>query len=638
MLLPENPKSALEQSNNDKQSWQQLWDVCVAYTMGRQNLIYSYRDKKYVVPEQREIIFNLLINLYRNVVARLSVAYPGIAVYPSSPSQDDILKAQASELALRYIWAEQDLSTKFQQVAEWLVTTGNAGLQTYYDPDEDDVKVKVVSPYDLFYEQYTQDEYESSWVAVRSYVNRESAKRAYPEYAEQIDKAPSATRSYSALASGEPLPDNTIEITEFYTQDREMGIVIDGEYVYKGELLKGYVPVQHIRYTHLPSILWGWGMIAPLIDLQTQYNRTRNQIIKNTELMANPKWMIPKTSGVSNNSITDKPGEKVYYNPAGGVPQVAPMPSMPPYVMESAMALQSEMMDISGVHSVSLGKRAIGISSGKAIENLASLDASQLQLTQNNIEKATRVMAKNILILMKAYYTEPKWMRMMDSTGKVVFTELSQLDIVEDPEVFIEAGTLFQSEIQDKEAKIMQMLQLGLLTPQEAREQLSTRMANRDVLEKMSNVAHSRKILEAVKRGDQVEIFADDDLGSFQMVFKEFMSNDDSYYDLPQEIRDYISDLYKNILATIKQVSASKQDPSAIPPHESIMIKNVNPVIDQNAKTMVSLDSDRARAELLGNVFEKAQKQQELNSAGLEQPEAGEKAVGLNPVTGGGMQ
>lgn len=638
MLLPENPKSALEQSTSDKQSWQQLWDVCVAYTMGRQNLIYSYRDKKYVVPEQREIIFNLLINLYRNVVSRLSVAYPGIAVYPASPSQEDILKAQASELALRYIWAEEDLSSKYQQIAEWLVTTGNAGLQTYYDPEKDDVKVKVISPYDLFYEQYTQDESESSWVAVRSYVNRESAKRAYPDYAKQIEEAPTAQRSYSAIASGEPLPDNTIEIVEFYTQDNEMGIVIDGQYVYKGEILEGYVPVQHIRYTHLPSILWGWGMIAPLIDLQTQYNRTRNQIIKNTELMANPKWMIPKTSGVSNNSLTDKPGEKVYYNPAGGIPQVAPMPSMPPYVMESAMALQSEMMDISGVHSVSLGKRAIGISSGKAIENLASLDASQLQLTQNNIEKATRVMAKNILILMKAYYTEPKWMRMMDSTGKVVFTEISQLDIVEDPEVFIEAGTLFQSEIQDKEAKIMQMLQMGLMTPQEAREQLSTRMANKDVLEKMSNTAHAKKILEAVKRGSQVEIFADDDLPTFQKVFKEFMSNDDTYYDLPDEIRNYISDIYKNILATIKQNAVAQQDPSVIAPHESIMVKNVNPVLGENAETLVAMDSDRARSELLGNVLEKAEKQREINNARLEQPETGDRALGLNPIMGGGMQ
>ena len=633
MLLPENPKSAIDQSQNEKSSWQQLWDICVAYTMGRQNLIYSFRDKRYVVPEQREIVFNLLINLYRNVVSRLSVAYPAIAVYPASPSQEDIVKAQASELALRYIWAEQDLSSKFQQVAEWLVTTGNCGLYSYYDPDKEDVVVRVVSPYDIFYEEYSVSEEESSWVAVRSYVNRQSAKKAYPEFAKQIDQAPQASRSYSAIASGEPLPKDTIEIYDFFTKDGMQGICIDRQWVYKGEILSGYEPVQHIKYTNLPSVLWGWSMIAPLIDLQTQYNRTRNQIIKNTELMANPKWLIPKTSGVSNNSITDRPGEKVYYNPGGGVPQVAPMPSMPPYVMESAMALQNEMMDISGVHSVSLGKRAIGISSGKAIENLSALDSSQLQLTQNNIEKATRVLAKNILILMKAFYTEPKLMRMLDATGRIVFRELSQTDLVEDPEVFIEAGTLFQSEIQDKEAKIMQMLQLGLLSPQEAREQLSTRAANKDILEKMSNSAHSLKILEAVKRGSKVEIFIDDDLSTFQKVFKDFISNDEDYYNLPDETRNYISDLYKNILIAIKKNAVALQDPTAIPEHLSIMEQVANPVIGQNKEQLASLESDSAREELLGNLMNRAEKQNALNAISGEQTEAGES---LTPMRMGG--
>lgn len=619
MSLPQNPYTALSDSKADKTSWNQLFDVCVAYTMGRQNLAYSYRDKRYVVPEQREIVFNLILNLYRNVTARLAVAYPNVAVYPSSPSQEDILKAKTSELALRYIWAEQELSSKFQTLAEWLITCGTAGLYTYYDPDKKDVIVKVISPYDLFYEKNAISEEESSWVAVRYYVNKEEAKRSYPEYADMIDEAPQATRDYSSFSQGDPLPKDTIEIFDFYAKNGEYGVLINKEWVFQGEVIKGYNPVQLIKYTNIPSVLWGWGMVAPLIDLQTQYNRSRNQIIKNTELMANPKWLIPKTSGINNGSITDKPGEKIYFNPGGGMPAVVPMPGMPNYVFESVASIQNEMLDISGVHSVSLGKRATGISSGKAIENLASLDASQLQLTQNNIEKAVRVVAKNILILMKEFYTEPKFTRMMDTTGKLIFKALSQTDIVEDPEVFIEAGSLFQSEIQDKEAKIMQMLQLGILSPQEAREQLSFRAANKDILEEMSNTGHAMKILDAIMRGAEVEIFLDDDLNAFKKVFKELMNDEDRFYSLPDERQNYISDLYKKIIVAIKETNMVKQQGSE-PEHESII--QPKQVVQANVEEVANLKSDTARGQLVEDVFENSQREAELRNA-----EAGESNI-----------
>lgn len=619
-MLPTNPYTAITDSRTDKTSYNQLWDVCVAYTLGRQNLTYSFRDKKYVVPEQREVVFNLILNIYRNVTARLAVAYPNVAVYPASPSQEDIMKAKSSELALRYIWAEQDLSSKFQTLAEWLITCGSAGLYTYYDPGTKDVTVKVVSPYDLFYEKNAISEEESSWVAVRYYINKEEAAKSYPDFADMIMDLPQSNRDYSTLNQGEPLPKDTIEAFDIHTKSGDFGVLIGKEWVFEGQTQAGYNPVQLVKYTNIPSVLWGWSMVAPLIDLQTQYNRSRNQIIKNTELMANPKWMIPKTSGINNNSITDKPGEKIYFNPGGGAPTVVPMPGMPAYVFDNVASIQNEMLDISGVHSVSLGKRAIGISSGKAIENLASLDASQLQLTQNNIEKATRIVAKNILILMKEYYSEPKFTRMMDGTGKLVFKELSSTDIVEDPEVFIEAGTLFQSEIQDKEAKILQMVDRGLLSPQEAREQLSYRAAHKDILEEMSNTGHAMKILNAIMSGAQVEIFLDDDLVSFKKVFKELMNDDDKFYSLPQEIQDYIVDLYKKIVVAMKNATISQQQ-GLEPEHESII--QPKPVIQQNVQEVAALNSNTARGQLVGTAIDKSQKEAELRGA-MENKESGD--------------
>jgi len=124
------------------------------------------------------------------------------------------------------------------------------------------------------------------------------------------------------------------------------------------------------------------------------YNRARSQVVHNVELMGNPKWLVPKTAGVSTHAITSKPGEKIYYNAAGGTPQQVAAAPLPSYIADNITRLQAEMGDVAGLHSVSLGKRAVGVTSGKAIQALASHDTSQLQISQAAIEKGAATMAR----------------------------------------------------------------------------------------------------------------------------------------------------------------------------------------------------------------------------------------------------
>lgn len=121
------------------------------------------------------------------------------------------------------------------------------------------------------------------------------------------------------------------------------------------------------------------------------------------------------------------------------------------------------MQDVAGIHSVSLGKRAVGISSGKAMNVITSRDMSQLQITQTRIEKAAARIAETTLMLMKQFYDQPKMMRMMDQAGQVIFNQLDATNLNDDPEVFIEAGSLFRNEALDRDAKVLELLQLGLI-------------------------------------------------------------------------------------------------------------------------------------------------------------------------------
>lgn len=608
-----SPRNLIQASKEDKVSWNRLWSLSVNFVMGKQNLIFSSKDRKFVVPENREIVFNLLLNLYRNVISRLAAAYPGVSVIPASPSQEDLAKAKSSEQALRYFWTSEDLKKKFQTISEWLVSCGSCATHTFYDPDKKDVCIRVIAPYDVFFEKYARSEEESSFVAVRSYVNRDNLKKIYPDKAEQIEKAPSANRDNDQ----EPLPEGTVEVFDIYFKDGTYKICVDDEILFEGELPEGCSPVVFIRYTNIPGQLWGMSMIAPLIDIQTQYNRSRNQLIINSELMTNPKWLIPKTSGVSANALTDRPGEKVVYNPGGGAPTPVGMPPVPSYVIDSLNQLHNELLDVAGVHSVSLGKRVIGLTSGKAIESTFALDASQLQVTQNNIEEGFKLVAKTVLILMKAFYDEPKMMRMLDGTGSVVFKELQSTDIVDDPEIFIETGTMFQDEAQNREAKIMQAFQVGLLSKSEAKDQLNLKSYQSDVLEKMASISHAQNILAAILKGAKVEIYADDDLSTFQKVFKEFINGRD--YNLQSiETQEYLSDLYKAIIVALRgqlpeEDKASIFDRARVWPPSSEDSKDL-------AIQTVAQRSGAGQEQVLERGFEKAQKEIELRAA-LEQGE-----------------
>jgi hypothetical protein len=550
--MPDYPSTIgadIRASRSDKTTYARAWDLCTMFLEGRQWLDYNRDNKQFVIDlrsrpdgSQRQTI-NLLLNIYRNIMARLTLAYPSIAVLPASPSNSDIIKAKSSETALRYYWSREDIEKKLHKGLQWMLVTGTTAMHSYYDADEDVIHTEPISPYDLIFEDKVTDPEESLWVAIRSFHVEQDVKDAYPEQADEISATQSDSDDNGLDADLHTIPEDRVELIEVYWRDGRHAILAGDVYLYKGTWKTKTFPIQVIRYTEVPGRLWGIGLMQPLLDLQRLYNEQRTQVVHNVKLMGNPKWAIPKTAGINTSAMTNRPGEKVYYNPAGGAPQqIQPVP-LPSYVLDSLTRTQAEMHDVSGIHSVSLGKRAVGVSSGRAMEVLSQRDTSQLQETQLNIERAIREMAKVILELMKRHYTEGKMVRMMDQTGRVAYDAISSENIVDDPEVFIEAGSAFRWDARDRDQHIMELFQAGLIDPETAMKELSFRTGNAFVTEKIQGLSHAKKMLEAAKRGYEIEVFLSDDLQSMLKVFTDFIKYDDEFYGLPEERQLYVRDV-----------------------------------------------------------------------------------------------
>ena len=547
-------KAELDESRRFRQRTVRIWDMCSLFLQGKQHIRWDKNLKNYVgIPQDRikhRVTINMILNIFRNIQSRLSVAYPSITVMPASPSTDDIQKSEAAETFLKYYWHTTDMKDVISDLLQWLLVTGNAAFHTYYNPDKDRIVTEAVSPYDIFFEAGSTSVSESRWVALRHIVTKEDLKRAYPEHAETIDKSGAKPdHMYQTLyqkaagTEGAELKDR-LELYEVYMSNGKMGMLLGSKWLYKSDWPTEKSPITFVRYTNVPGRLYGIGLVEPLVELQVMYNKGRSQVIQNAELMGNPKWLIPKSSGVAKDALSDsRPGEKIVYNATSGpAPQQINAAPLPGYVLDNIRQLSAEMLDVAGVHSTSLGKRAIGIESGAAIESLTSRDSQQLQVTQQNIERAVTNLSVCVLEMARVYYNEPRMMRMMDESGRVVHKTLQNTDLCKNPEIYLEAGTLFRDEKPDRDQRILEMVKLGLLEKDQALQALDYRTGNSRITKRMIGFSHAHDMLSAILEGHAIEIMPSDDLEAFEQVFKDFMRTS-KYYDLDEERQEYVRDV-----------------------------------------------------------------------------------------------
>ena len=551
-------KSEIEESRRYRQKITRIWDMCSLFLQGKQYIRWDKNLKNYVgLPQDRvrnRVTINLILNIFRNIQSRLSVAYPSMTVLPASPSTEDIQRSEAAETLLRYYWHTSEMKDVISNALEWLLLTGNAAFHTFYDPDKKRVETVAVSPYDVFFEPGATSVEESEWIALRHIVSKKELAAAYPEHKELIEKSGDApdhmyqTLFQKASSTEGATLKNRLELYEVYMKDGTMGMLLGTKWLYKAKWPTHTSPITYIKYTNIPGRLWGIGMVEPLIELQIMYNKGRTQIIHNAELMGNPKWLVPKSSGVGKDALSDsRPGEKVVYNATSGpAPQQIPAAPLPAYVLDNIRQLSAEMLDVAGVHSTSLGKRAIGIESGAAIQSLANKDSQQLQVTQQNMEKSLVEVAKCVIEMCKLYYNEPRMMKMMDETGRVIHKTLGSMDLCSDPDIHIEAGTLFRDEKPDRDQRILEMVKLGLLEKDQALEALDYRTGNSRVTKRMIGFSHAHDMLKAIIGGNAIEIMPSDDLQAFKEVFKDFMQTEE-YYELDAERQDYIRDVLVSV-------------------------------------------------------------------------------------------
>ncbi|QDP55300.1 MAG: hypothetical protein Unbinned400contig1002_30 [Prokaryotic dsDNA virus sp.] len=551
MSLPSEMPKSIEKSKNEKVSHRRRWKMAALYLSDRQNTEFQNRLGKFATDTsrtKRRITVNRIAPIYRSALAKLAIEYPSCAVMPSSAGYQDIVKAMATEHWLRWFWKSDRVRHKARRFFAYQLLSGTSAIHTVHSraPGKSSgaISWEVVRPQDLFKEEGARDEFEAAWVGVRSYYTRDELKRMYPDRSKVIDSIIPADRYGEPEFN--PLPADRIETFDIYTQDGDWGVFAGDDWLWKGSTPDKVVPVSVGRFLEVPGDFWGIGLVTPLIGIQNQYNRSRAQWLLNTELMANPIWKVPRTAGVR--KIPSKAGAMLMYNIAGGEPrQESPAP-LPAYFNDSIMQLVSEMHDSAGIHGPSLGKRAVGITAAKAMQELKSADSTLLDLVRLQAEETFERAATSALLYARHFMSEKKMLGALGSEGHIVHRAVSGTDLVDSPQVHIEAGSMFQDQVGDREERLLRLYELKLIDAETVQKEITYRTGHKFMLDKMKSYSRALDALKAIVVGGQkIKIFPDEDLTSYRDVFGEFIHSE-KFYELDSLVQNYLRDTYAAIV------------------------------------------------------------------------------------------
>lgn len=532
-------KTFLRRAFDERSTTVTEWELTAQYLRGEQ-VVETLRSQRSPRQEAQssynnQTITNQMLPIYRTTMSLLRSQFPRLAVTGQAASTDNISKALASMQVLDSWWHINDIDYELWLLGAYLAVTGNGALHTFWDPGLNRVKTVYVKPYDLLGEPGARDWRESRFICVRQTVHVDEAIASYPEDEAWLrDKAKAIVdrdeESRRQTTSEFPLQQR-LDMWDIYFRDGKHGILCENKWLWKGSFNKKTQPVTPIGWTRLPDTLWSMGQQYPLVDMQIQYNRHTNFALDFADANSNAPWLVARQAEINPQDLVNRPNQTVRYSTLGGAPsRLFPSP-VPEHMFRIPALKLSEMMDVAGVHSTTMGKRASGMTSGKSIESLSSKDIDQLGSVMANIEHAIEESARTALVLWQEFVTEEQAVRLFDTTiGQTVFATLKGTDILEDPEVRIEAGSTFISKASERDDALLSLFRDQAIDAPTLLAQLSFKVDRKQSSMQMVDMRHAQDLLEAVKQGLEIEIFTNDNVAIIADVFGEYMKSP-AYYE-----------------------------------------------------------------------------------------------------------
>lgn len=471
-----------EQAREARMDVEPQWHINLAYYLGHQWVEWDPLQRKLITPNvppwRVMATTNMIRSSVRTEFAKLTKQTPLLGVVPQGPDPKQIAQARAADKIREYLWDRLDTYHHAKTALLWALVCGTGAMKVFWNPQAGEIidteegplplgeiENCAVSPFELYPDPLADSFESAAWIIHAKIRSVEWVMETFGVSVEPEDVSELRLAHPIDLAkpgrTGLSTPKDAVVLLEYweppsaknpegrYTVFTRSRILLDGPHIYLESGIR--YPFAIVRHIPVPGRIWGDSTVTDAIDPQTQYNKTRSQMLEIKNLMAKPKWLIPR--GSMETAPTTAPGEILEYSPVAGLkPEMVQPPEVPSSYYRELEQLRAEIYELTGQHEVSRAINPAGARSGLMVAYLQEQDDTRLHPTYEAFIRMLEKLETMKLRLARVFYTEPRTARIVGENDQVEVFEFHGRDIPEDVDVKVKSGySLPQSRLARQE-------------------------------------------------------------------------------------------------------------------------------------------------------------------------------------------
>lgn len=253
------------------------------------------------------------------------------------------------------------------------------------------VKVEYVPPWEVFVDTADGRRGEPQTLYRRQLIAKSQLQKLYPKHKDKI----AAVSSSNMRDAFDYFGRSDVDVVEVVTgwhlpsdedaDDGRVMVAIDGLILDEGEWDRPRFPFAEARYMLAPDGYWGIGVVAQLVGMQVELNRTLLTRQTALEMLSAPFIAVERGSNIVKTHISNLMGRILEYT--GNPPQVVAPGTINPEQFNHGDRVKSSMFQNSGVSELAAASmKPAGIDSGKALRTYADMmdDALHDALTRRD--------------------------------------------------------------------------------------------------------------------------------------------------------------------------------------------------------------------------------------------------------------
>lgn len=509
-------------------SEERQWYKNIDMYQGRQFSEFdSARNAMVEVPNldyEPRISVNITEPICRTEIAKTGSQNPSATVMPASRDQQDISAALAAEQAWEWWYRDQRFQTNvFGPANQWRTVCGNSFIKTFQDwgrvdsaateaaqrkyeqdlaqaqqqgipippvppePVMGKLRAMPVDPFHLYVPDLAELNLQEQGYVLHVYtIPVEKAKLQYADFTPK-DWQPTTVSADSILNSarigikgGNTAKADSVEVIEAWVKPGYSKLLPQGGLaILAGDELVALatdgIPYKHgdFPFAHLTGIETGRfyrkSIVQSITPLQNELNRIMAQIIKHKNLATKPMFFYDEGS-TDPTRIRSKAGTFIPIRLGSRYPSAVPIQELPSFVSQLIADIRGYLEDISGQHQVSRAVSPGADTAASALAFLAETDDNFLSPTFDSIEAAMETVARQVLSGMVQFWDAPRFIRVVGDDGAFDAKMLSQSDLKNGTDIFVEHESMLPKSKSAKIATIEGWVDKGIILPEQALE------------------------------------------------------------------------------------------------------------------------------------------------------------------------